>query len=450
MPNNSEMLKAYITNISFVLAVFTLCLGQVPTIKVDQFGYQPGIDKIAVLSDPVNGYNASESYSPNGNIQLIAVNSGTVVYSANVSSWNSGNIHVASGDRVWWFDFSTINTPGNYYIFDPQNNISSDTFQIHAESYHALQKLAFKTFYYQRCGLAKQFPFVQVGYSDTPCHLGALQDLNCRSIISQDAASELDLSGGWHDAGDYNKYVNFLWGTMIDLLLSYEYQPQAWSDDMDIPESGNYIPDLLDEVKVETDWLLKMQQGNGGVLSIVGVQNGAASPPSADSNQRFYGPATTSASYTAATIFALAALQFDKINCPLAQNYKLTLETAAINAYNWANANPNETFFNLGIVGAGEQEVDAYETEMRKLSAAIYLFGLTGDNNYKTYVEANYSNAHMMQWSFVYPFENGIQQSLLYYSNLTNAGAVVANDIKGVFEYSVKNTSDNYPAHPNE
>ena len=438
----------------FLLLLFLVnnVISQTPVIKIDQLGYLPGTQKIAVLSNPISGYNSSDAYTPSATLSIINVSSGVSVLNVAPSIWNGGATHIISGDQVWWLDFSAVNIPGDYYIRDAANNISSDTFTITAEVYEDLHQLAFKSFYYQRCGVLKATPHCLPGYIDGSCHIGNLQDLNCRSVLTpNDPSSELDLSGGWHDAGDYNKYVNFLWATMIDLLMAIEYNPQAWSDDMDIPESGNYIPDLLDEIKVSTDWLLKMQQASGAVLSIVGVQNnGAGSPPSADGNQRLYGPVTTSASFTAASIFAFAAVQFEKINCSEAQSYSATLEQAAIDAYNWAVANPGITYYNAGQLGAGEQEVDSYGTDMRQLSAAIYLFAQTGTASYKNYVEANYDDSHMHQWQFVYPFENAIQQSLLYFAHLNNVTVSVAQDIINVFRNSVDLSGDNYPAHVNE
>src|SRR5690606_40461229 len=117
-------------------------------------------------------------------------------------------------------------------------------------------------------------------------------------------------------------------------LLLHHLHPEACAADINIPESGNGIPDLLDEVKFELDWLLKMQDTDGGVHCIVGVANYAtASPPSADLADRLYGPKTTGASFSAAAMFAFGAKEFQKIDHPLAQSYSLTLQTAAVNAY---------------------------------------------------------------------------------------------------------------------
>ena len=76
-----------------------------------------------------------------------------------------------------------------------------------------------------------------------------------------------DVSGGWHDAGDYGRYVVPGAKAVQDLLLTYEDSEYAAKDDaIGIPESGNGVPDVLDEVRYELDWMLKMQdETSGGV-----------------------------------------------------------------------------------------------------------------------------------------------------------------------------------------
>ena len=73
-----------------------------------------------------------------------------------------------------------------------------------------------------------------------------------------------DVSQGWYDAGDYGKYTPFAAGPIVDLLDAYGSFPFVFGDDTNIPESGNGRPDLLDEVKWELDWLLKMQDAESG------------------------------------------------------------------------------------------------------------------------------------------------------------------------------------------
>ncbi|MGB3073870.1 MAG: glycoside hydrolase family 9 protein, partial [Chitinophagales bacterium] len=419
------------------------------------FGYRCDAVKIAVISNPQTGYNAADHFLPgtgNNKYEVRRWSDDVAVFTGTIKPWSSGATHLQSGDKVWWFTFSAVSTPGDYYVYDKTNKVGSCKFHIGDNTYNEAMNAAMRTFYYQRCGVAKSTPFAGTGWTDNACHLGAQQDLDCRLVTNPNISTTRDLHGGWHDAGDYNKYVNFTWSTMISMLLAYEENPSAWSDDYAIPESGNAIPDLLDELRYELQWLLRMQEDNGSLLSVVGTQNFAsASPPSADAAFRRYGPATSSASLTASAIFALAAIQFNGLNTPAMTAFADTLETAAVNAYNWAIANPNITFYNSGTVAAGEQEVDDYGRLVRKIASACFLYKLTGNTVYRDVFDNNYNSVHLMQWQYAYPFEGTEQDVLLYYTKVNGKTSAIASAIKSAFSNSVKtNNPDNYPAYKNK
>ncbi|MEQ1359238.1 glycoside hydrolase family 9 protein, partial [Salmonella enterica] len=85
----------------------------------------------------------------------------------------------------------------------------------------------------------------------------------------------------------------------------YQENPPAFGDDFDIPESGNGVPDILDEVRWETDWLEKMQFPDGSAALKVGeTVYAAAAPPSSDRNTRYYIPSCTSSTIAVAGMFA--------------------------------------------------------------------------------------------------------------------------------------------------
>ena len=314
----------------------------IKNIHIDQFGYRCMSQKVAVISNPQIGYNTStEAFSPDtttNNYQVRRWTDDVALFTGTLQQWNGGATHTNSGDIIWWFDFSTFTTPGNYYIYDVANNAASYQFRIGDDVFKDALTQTVRSYYYQRCGIAKTAVNAGAGYADAACHQHALQDTDCRLFNDKANAanSSQNLSGGWHDAGDYTKYVNFTWSTLIDLLNAYQQNPTVWTDDYNIPESGNGVPDILDEVKYELDWLLKMQQPNGSLLCIVG--HASSSPPSGDNTQTVYGPATTSATFTGSAVFALAAIQFKSLGMT---TYANTLQTAAINAWNWAVANPN-------------------------------------------------------------------------------------------------------------
>ena len=402
-------------------------------LKVDQFGYRPEARKVAVLSDPVIGYNAGDSYVPGATCQVRRWSDDVPVFQGPVSSWRSGQVHGQSGDRVYHFDFSAVTQPGQYYVYDPANDVGSFGFAIGDGVYDRILREALRTYYYQRCGIAKSIPYAEADWADPqPCHVGPQQDLDCRSVLDPSPATSRDLSGGWHDAGDYNKYVNFADEVLHALLSAYEESPEAFRDDAGIPESGNGIPDLLDEVKYELDWFAKMQLADGRLLHKVSVTGfESASPPSDDGAARRYAPPTASATISGCAAFAHGAIVFGSLGDPASQLYANELEARAELAWEWLAAHPElipSSYDNAGFSNAAAED-SAYEQMANLVVAAIYLYGRTGEPAYRSYVDAHYAQTHLLQWRFVYEFETQIQDALLYYTALPGATSSVVNDI---------------------
>jgi hypothetical protein len=400
-------------------------------IAVDQFGYRPDLAKVAVISDPQQGFNANESYSPGASLEVRTWESNAVVFTGSPVAWSNGLTHAQSGDRVWWFDFSTVSRWGDYYIYDPAHNTRSPRFRIDHKVYEDILKQAMRVYYYQRRGAAKAVPYTDPRWADGTNFLGPLQDSHCRLITNPVLATEKDLRGGWFDAGDYNKYVNWTVSPISDLLFAFRQNPLIWPDDWNLPESGNGVPDVLDEVKWELDWLLRMQNANGSVLSKMGV-NGyqGASPPSAEKAQVFYGAESTTATLSAAGNFAQAVRACQSAGLTA---YAMTLSNAAVAAYDWAAANPAVLFTNTGFA-SGSPEVDtanyAYERDNLRLRAAVFLYELTGQPAYRTYVESHYTSVHGIAWWWWNPYETAVQDTLLYFSTLPGVTPAVASKIR--------------------
>ncbi|MEM6348679.1 MAG: glycoside hydrolase family 9 protein, partial [Bacteroidota bacterium] len=401
-------------------------------IRVDQFGYLPDMTKVAVISNPQTGFNSADSYIPNATLELRDWDTDGIVFSGPATAWNAGATHAQSGDQAWWFDFSTVVTPGDYYVYDPVADVGSYRFTIGDDVYKAIMVEAVRTFFYQRSGFAKNTPFVPAAWSDGASHLGAEQDTDCRLVTDPtNTALSKDLSGGWYDAGDYNKYVNFTYTTLHDLLGAYDINPAIWTDDFNIPESGNGVPDLLDEIKWELDWLLKMQQADGSCLSKVSVIDfAAASPPSADTAPRRYGPATASSTRTICSIFAHASMVYRTVGTAAMTEYADTLQARAIRAWNWIDANPATSNYNNAGFQSASPEISAYQQDAVLLGAAGYLFAATGNATYRSYFDANYASMQPLQWTYWYAFESSYQDAMLYYAALPNATPAVATAIQ--------------------
>src|SRR6185436_15525626 len=286
------------------------------------------------------------------------------------TTWNNGAEDSSSGDKAWWFDFSSVSTAGDFYVLDEDKALRSDVFSIGAGVYREVLKHSVRMYFYQRDGFAKDAQYAGAAWADAAAHMGANQGPACKLY---NGSTTKDLHGGWWDAGDQNKYTN--WGAQdaIELLLGYRENPAAFGDDYNLPESGNGVPDLLDEVRWELEWLVRMQNADGSVLSIVGQGNSALNQlPSADTSDCKYGPANTSATLTTAAVFALAS----RIYQPFDAAFAADLATRAAQAWDWAAANPSVTFHNSGTLGAGEQETDDHGRVLTKLAAALYPFQL--------------------------------------------------------------------------
>lgn len=424
-------------------------------IRVDQFGYLPDLPKVAVIADPQTGFDAAETYTPGASIEVRHADTNETVFVGAPSVWSAGTTHDASGDRAWWFDFTAVNTPGEYYLHDPSSGRSSDRFRIDASVYADVAVQAMRTFFYQRNAFEKAPPYVPAKWEDDPAFVADNQDPKARLVSAKnDASTERDLRGGWFDAGDFNKYTNFTRGTLQDLLLAYEDHPTVWGDDHNIPESGNGIPDILDEIKFEIDWLLRMQESDGSVLSKVAVtQFQSASPPSTVTDPRYYGAASTRSTFTGADIFAHAAIVFGSLGDAAMTEYAKTLHDAAVAAWDWTEANPNVVFDNAGFASAapdGKQNgaySDSDDLAVSRARAAAKLLVLTGEEKYRDAFDDHYQKAHLFQWNFAYVFENDVQDGILYYLRADNGRESVKAEIRAGYLNPMSNGDDNLPAH---
>ena len=228
-----------------------------PDIMVNQLGYASGSNKIAVF----RGEALPDTYD------LINAETGAVVYTGEIESKGYNEV---TGENISHGDFTDYNTAGTYYL---QADVlgRSYSFVIENNPYSDVFKEALKQYYYNRCGLTLSSEFAG-DTAHNACHTKMAK-------FMEDSASqsEIDVSGGWH-TGE-NGYRNVSGGCQATtiLLLAYELYGEVFTDDTGIPESGNGIPDIMDEIKYETDWLLKMQDSaSGAVYSAVNVIDNSA------------------------------------------------------------------------------------------------------------------------------------------------------------------------------
>jgi hypothetical protein len=408
--------------------------GPIPLIVVDQFGYRTSAQKVAVIRDPQTGYDSAVNFTPGTHYSVVNKTTGAAVKQGAPTAWNAGATDSSSGDKVWWFDFSDVTTPGTYTIVDVDKNVRSAEFEIDDNVYRSVLKHAVRTYYYQRAGFAKSAATAGSDWADGASHLGAGQDSQAHAWTAKtDTALVKDLRGGWYDAGDYNKYTAWAAGNVIALLHAYHENPTAFGDDYGIAESGNGVPDILDEVKWGLDWIERMQNTDGSLLCVMGL--GAASPPSAATDPSYYGPATTNASLAGAAAFAYASKIYAARAESALKTYASDLGARAVKAWNWAVANPNVLYYNndeskqTGSSGlaAGDQETDAGGRLLSKFQAAVHLYDLTGEAAYRTFAEANWTQVLPSSGPTEWDMERA--DAVVYFAQLSGVTSSVASAI---------------------
>lgn len=147
--------------------------------------------------------------------------------------------------RVWMGDFSALTTPGRFHL--EAAGLRSHPFQVGPEVFDDALRAVERAFYFQRA-----FTAVEATHAEGPW------------VHASDAAlAPAGVRGGWHDAGDFSLYSASLNSALFWILLTAaDFMPT--DEDRNIPESGNGVPDLLDEARWGLEWLLSMQDGSGG------------------------------------------------------------------------------------------------------------------------------------------------------------------------------------------
>lgn len=390
-------------------------------IHVDQFGYLPGETKVAVISNPVRGYNAGDSYTPGETLEVRSTAGGKVVFSGKPKAWHDGAIHEDSGDRGWWFDFTPVKASGRYYVYDPSKRLRSPCFRVGRDVYGPVLRAACRTFFYQRLSYEIRPPFAEAPWI-LPAYMN--QDRSARAVWAKnDPSTERDLSGGWMDAGDTNKYPPFNADTLSSLLYAYRDNPSAFPDNWGIPESGNRRPDLLDEVKYQLDWLVKMQDSDGGVFVKMGdiANSGSARP-------RYYGPKCTGATIATAMNFAHAARVYGQF--PAWKAFATDLRRRAEHAWTYYRTHLRTYNSDTGEIRAGIANRNAEEQDRLEAMAAIHLYALTGKREYHDAVVSKAPKARQLAEGIWSPYEAGMAEALTDYLTLPNADAQLARRIR--------------------
>lgn len=411
-------------------------------ICVDQFGYLPNGKKVAVISDPVKGYNAFDHYSPGTKLQIRRRN-GKVVFEGGPSLWNNGAVHADSGDRGWWFDFSSLNSNGEYYVYDPMTRKRSALFKVGNSVYDGPLEASTRMYYYQRIGIPIESKYAQGPWVDAASYL---QDKEAWYVnAKKDPSKRRDMSGGWMDAGDTDKYPPFNGDVIHPLLYAYSANPKAFTDHFGIPESGNGLPDLLDEVKYQLDWLCRMQFPDGSVPVKMGnIDYNGTYPLSKDVRPRYYGPIDSGATIYTSAIFAHAARVYGKFRAW--KPYADMLKSRAVKAWGWYKTHPRTYNTDTGEIKSGIANRSAEEQDRMEAYAAIHLFALTGEEKYQDAIRSKVGASRQLAEPIWSPYETGVAESLVDYMTVPKADPAIVSRIRMQLAQSAKSAHFAPPA----
>ncbi|MBN2202482.1 glycoside hydrolase family 9 protein, partial [bacterium] len=271
-----------------------------------------------------------------------------------------------AGDEIARIDFDGLTRPGEYRIVLSAAGIESYPFTVDDDPYGALADALLKNFYFQRCGTALTEEYAGM-YAHSACHT--------RPAVLYGTDTQIDVTGGWHDAGDYGRYSEPGACAAAMLLLAYDSFPGLFGDDLGIPESGNGVPDILDEVRWELDWLMKMQDpATGGVFhKAASVRFPGFVMPEKDYSTIAVHAVSPTATAATAAVLAQAARIWRGIDV----EYASVLLEAAEFAYGWIIANTGAPGFkNPPGVESGEYG-DASAAD-ESFWAAMELYRTTG------------------------------------------------------------------------
>lgn len=387
--------------------------GDIQPVRVNQLGYRPTDAKRFVVGEKFESFD------------IIDAATGEVVYSGSGEAWG---FDADAHEDVYIGRFDDFQTPGTYTIL-VDDEATSYPFDIADDVYDEALVLAARALYLQRSG-------IDIDDADNS-GLTLRAGHRAPAVLWGDPdTTPMDVSGGWYDAGDYGRYIATAAFAVNQLMLAYHANPDVLPDGaLDIPESGNSVSDLLDELRWELEWMLKMQREDGAVYHKVTTRSfpGFGTLAADDTSQLFvFSESTPDTAYFAA-VMAQASTTYAEVD----GRFAARALDAAQRAWSWLAAHPEQ--YPPG--GFKNPPVSEYpmqggydfvgEETMPRMWAAAELFKATGDAQYEAAFRdlfAGFDGHHTMSWANAYPL------ALYAYLSAANAAPALTADVAAAFQ----------------
>ncbi|MBN2210837.1 MAG: glycoside hydrolase family 9 protein [Sedimentisphaerales bacterium] len=350
-------------------------------VKINQLGYLPTERKLALVSYENGAFSITPTY-----FQVIDVATQTAAYQGNLvrkiacsPEWDQ------SGDIVYRADFTSLATPGTYFISVPELEQTSLVFDIKEAAFNQAYRDALRFFYYARSGndiaepYAEGFTRPTIYANNAACQYD-YNDNDPAKMYDYDPLDEgittRDVCGGWFDAGDLHLDTHNNIVTLWFLLEILKQQGDKLGPYLlNLPESDGQANDLVHLIKYQLEWFKKMQNSDGSVHFIV-INNG-------DDSHQQVSDVSTGAACVLAGIFAKASAKF--ANEPGQASYAADLLSRAELSWTWLQAHPN----NYNPTGPSGQTWSYGITNdvPYRMFAAIELYIATGNTTYRSYFQ---------------------------------------------------------------
>lgn len=281
-----------------------------------------------------------------------------------------------TGETVYIADFSTLTEPGEYYVEAAGGR--SVTFRIGEDALDKAFEGVMLGLYGQRCGVHVSLDWNDEHYEHGPCHTDEA------SLSRLDLEGTRDDTGGWHDAGDYGKYTRNAAFSVAFLVRAFEQFPHLLTErELQLPERGGDTPDVLDEARVQLEWLFKVQLDDGSFAhKVTAARFESEIMPQQDDQPRMFVSTSTTASANAVAALAQAARVYE----PFDADFAARCLAAAVKGQEFLTAHPEEIQADQAGISTGGYG-SSNDTDER-LWALTELWETTGEAAYLEAAEA--------------------------------------------------------------
>ncbi len=324
-------------------------------VRLNSIGFFPAQPKHATIATPAT------------NFSVVRLSDSVAVFTGTISNSRTNR---DTGELLFTADFSTLTNRGVFQLNVPGAGRSAP-FRIGDDIYQAPFVAVTRAMYLWRCGTAVSGTHNGRTFAHAACHTNdALLD------YVGGGSTRSNSNGGWHDAGDYNKYVVNA-GVTVGCML------RAWEDfgsairkaNLGLPERGGPLPEYLAEIKWELDWLFTMQAPDGSVYHKVTTRDfGGFIMPEHELTPRYFTPWSSAATADFVAMLAAAARQLREFD----SNYAARCLAAAEKSYQFLAAHPENRRANLTGFSTGTYQ---NRDEDDRIWAAAELWETTGNTN---------------------------------------------------------------------